>query len=154
MSKEMNVDTAAERLSKIVAQRKKLEQEAEETKAESAYTPKLEKALKKVEELREKIDAEVEPLVKRASKLKNEESDLRGYLIENAPIGANWRTLYGTVGVQGYEKPVVTRFSSVPKEFRKAPEECLNKSAVNKAFKDGGKVPGIKLEEFPKLVVK
>lgn len=145
-------DTLATKLAQTVNQRKQAEAKIEAVEAE--YADELAHANEIVETIRAKIRKRTNPTLQRVTELKGEESQLREHLMNADYIGASFRTEYGTVSVEANPTPHVTRFSSIPMEFRKDPELCILGPKIKKEFKAGHKVPGVQMIDMPKVVVR
>jgi len=148
----MNPGTIANRLAQTANQRKQAE--AKIAAVEAEYADELARANEAVEAIRAKIRKRTNPTAQRVTELKGEESRLRERLARADNIGAKFVTDYGSVSVEANPTPHVTRFSSIPMEFRKDPEQCILGPAIRKAFKAGSKVPGVQMIDMPKVVVR
>lgn len=146
------IDNTANELAEAVARRKMID--AEIAEISTKFADQIDAAEEALAKIKAKVAKAAEPLVEAKARIVETETNCRSYLSEHAPIGASWQTLHGTVSVQPVPTYSVTRFSSVPNEFRLPPEKCLNMRAVKQAFKEGTKVTGVRKEDKPSVVVR
>lgn len=152
MNTNIKPETIARRLAEATAQRKKLE--AGVANVEAEYSSELKELNDQVAEIRSKISQRTRQKQAKISELKSVEAESREALMNADYIGAKFMTDFGAVSVEANPTPHVTRFSSIPNEFRKDPEQCILGPAVKKEFKAGHKVPGITMIDMPKVVVR
>lgn len=152
MSTNMKPETIAARLSETKAAIQKLEAGMAEVEAE--YADELAVLNDQVSQIRSKISQRTRQKQAKVAELKAAESEYRNLLMNADYIGAKYFTDHGQVSVEANPTPHVTRFSSIPDEFRKDPDQCILGPEIKKAFKAGSKVPGVKLIDMPKVVVR
>jgi len=148
----MKPETVAERLAEVVNKRKVIESKISDKRA--AFSDEIEHANEIVSTIAAKMNRATRDLDAKLSELQDDEKEYRSKLLSVDLMDATFNTFYGSVSIQRNPTPVVSRFALVPVEFRKDPDQCINTALIKKSFKDGNKVPGVNMIDFPKVVVR
>jgi len=150
--KNMKPETVAMHLASTVQKRKVLEAKIASIKAD--FADELKAAEAAVAAIKAKIAKKAEKTVLEIEETGEVESEYRETLEDASLIGQTFATVYGSVSIQANPTVKVNRFNSIPIEYRKAPEQCLEMSLVRGAKKDGVNIPGLMWIDMPKVVVR